>query len=165
MLNFSPKPKPQSAMLFSVSSGAAALVLFALSSYIGHRFPLLLIVSTALLILGIWFLYRFALCSYRYQICDGVLCVIRRLFRTERTVYTLSLRTGIAIVPTNGTAAKKQYGKPHRIHNFLSAWPQEHAVILYYRDGGTLCAVLLDDNPAFFSAAAQFFADPDRDFT
>ncbi len=163
MLHYTPKQKPQSAMLFSVSCGAASLVLFALSSYIGHRFPFMLILSAALLILGIWFLYRFALVSYRYQIRSGVLCVIRRLFRTERTVYTLSLRTGIAIVQTDNTPVKKQYGKPVRTHNFLSSWPSDRAVILYYRDAGRLCAVILEDNPAFFSAASQFFEDTDWD--
>lgn len=163
MLNFQPKQKPQSAMLFSVSLGAASLVLFALSSYIGHHFPLMLISSAALLMLGIWFLYRFALVSYRYRICDGVLCVIRRLFQKERTVYTLSLRTGIAIIPCDDTAAKKQYGKPVRTHNFLAAWPADHAVILYYRDGGKLCSVILDDNPAFFSAASKHFQNTNED--
>ena len=151
-------------MLFSVSCGAAALLLYALSSYIAHRFFLLPILSMTILALGIWFLYRFALVSYRYQICDGVLCVIRCLFKTERTVYTLSLRTGIAIIQTDDSTAKKQYGKPCRTHNFLSSWPQEHAVILYYRDGGRLCSVILDDNPAFFSAASKFFTNSDEDF-
>lgn len=163
MLNFKPKQNAQSAMLFSVSLGAASLVLFTLSSYIGHRFPLMPVLSAALLILGIWFLYRFALVSYRYQIRDGVLCVIRCLFKKERTVYTLSLRTGIAIIPSDDTAAKKRYGKPVRTHNFLAAWPAEHAVILYYRDGGKLCSVILDDNPAFFSVASIFFANTDWD--
>ena len=151
-------------MLFSVSCGAVALLLYALSSYIAHRFFLLPILSMTILALGIWFLYRFALVSYRYQICDGVLCVIRCLFKTERTVYTLSLRTGIAIIQADDTPAKKQYGKPCRTHNFLSSWPQEHAVILYYRDGGRLCSVILDDNPAFFSAASKFFTNSDEDF-
>ena len=151
-------------MLFSVSCGAAALLLYALSSYIAHRFFLLPILSMTILALGIWFLYRFALVSYRYQICDGVLCVIRCLFKTERTVYTLSLRTGIAIIQADDTPAKKQYGKPCRTHNFLSSWPQEHAVILYYRDGGRLCSVILDDNPAFFSTASKFFTNSDEDF-
>ena len=163
MLHFSPKQNLMTAMLFSVSSGAASLVLLALSSYIGHRFPLLLIASAALLAFGVWFLYRFALCSYHYQIRDGVLCVTRCLFKTERTLYTLSLRTGIAIIPSDDAAAKKQYGKPCRTHNFLSSWPQEHAVILYYRDGGKVCSVLLDDNPAFFSAAAAYFKETDSD--
>lgn len=164
MLHYTPKQNPQSAMLFSVSCGAAALLLYALSSYIAHRFFLLPILSMTILALGIWFLYRFALVSYRYQICDGVLCVIRCLFKTERTVYTLSLRTGIAIVAAKDSAAKKQYGKPCRTHNFLSSWSNEHAVILYYRDGGRLCSVILDDNPAFFSAASKFFTNSDEDF-
>ena len=164
MLHYTPKQHPQSAMLFSVSCGAAALLLYALSSYIAHRFFLLPILSMTILALGIWFLYRFALVSYRYQICDGVLCVIRCLFKTERTVYTLSLRTGIAIVAAKDSTAKKQFGKPCRTHNFLSSWPQEHAVILYYRDGGRLCSVILDDNPAFFSAASKFFTNSDEDF-
>lgn len=163
MLNYSPKQKPKSAMLFSVSCGAAALVLFALSSYIGHRFLLLPILSLTLLSLGIWFLYRFALVSYRYEIRDGVLCVICRMFKTERTVYTLSLRTGVAIIPLDDTAAKKQYGKPLRTHNFLLSWPADHAVILYYRDAGRLCSVILEDNPAFFSAASRFFSNTDSD--
>ena len=164
MLHYTPKQNPQSAMLFSVSCGAAALLLYALSSYIAHRFFLLPILSMTILALGIWFLYRFALVSYRYQICDGVLCVIRCLFKTERTVYTLSLRTGIAIAAAKDSAAKKQFGNPCRTHNFLSSWPQEHAVILYYRDGGRLCSVILDDNPAFFSAASKFFTNSDEDF-
>ena len=164
MLHYTPKQHPQSAMLFSVSCGAAALLLYALSSYIAHRFFLLPILSMTILALGIWFLYRFALVSYRYQICDGVLCVIRCLFKTERTVYTLSLRTGIAIVAAKDSTAKKQFGNPCRTHNFLSSWPQEHAVILYYRDGGRLCSVILDDNPAFFSAASKFFTNSDEDF-
>ena len=164
MLHYTPKQHPQSAMLFSVSCGAAALLLYALSSYIAHRFFLLPILSMTILALGIWFLYRFALVSYRYQICDGVLCVIRCLFKTERTVYTLSLRTGIAIVAAKDSTAKKQFGNPCRTHNFLSSWPQEHAVILYYRDGGRLCSVILDDNPAFFSAASKFFTNSEQDF-
>lgn len=164
MLHYTPKQHPQSAMLFSVSCGAAALLLYALSSYIAHRFFLLPILSMTILALGIWFLYRFALVSYRYQICDGVLCVIRCLFKTERTVYTLSLRTGIAIIQADDTPAKKQYGKPCRSHNFLSSWPNEHAVILYYRDSGRLCSVILDDNPAFFSTASKFFTNSDEDF-
>lgn len=164
MLHYTPKQNPQSAMLFSVSCGAAALLLYALSSYIAHRFFLLPILSMTILALGIWFLYRFALVSYRYQICDGVLCVIRCLFKTERTVYTLSLRTGIAIVAAKDSAAKKQFGNSCRTHNFLSSWPNEHAVILYYRDGGRLCSVILDDNPAFFSAASKFFTNSDEDF-
>ena len=164
MLHYTPKQNPQSAMLFSVSCGAAALLLYALSSYIAHRFFLLPILSMTILALGIWFLYRFALVSYRYQICDGVLCVIRCLFKTERTVYTLSLRTGIAIVAAKDSAAKKQFGNLCRTHNFLSSWPNEHAVILYYRDGGRLCSVILDDNPAFFSTASKFFTNSDEDF-
>ena len=164
MLHYTPKQHLQSAMLFSVSCGAAALLLYALSSYIAHRFFLLPILSMTILALGIWFLYRFALVSYRYQICDGVLCVIRCLFKTERTVYTLSLRTGIAIVAAKDSTAKKQFGNPCRTHNFLSSWPQEHAVILYYRDGGRLCSVILDDNPAFFSAASKFFTNSEQDF-
>ena len=163
MLHYTPKQNPQSAMLFSVSCGAAALLLYALSSYIAHRFFLLPILSMTILALGIWFLYRFALVSYRYQICDGVLCVIRCLFKTERTVYTLSLRTGIAIVAAKDSTAKKQFGNPCRTHNFLSSWPQEHAVILYYRDGGRLCSVILDDNPAFFSTASKFFTNSEQE--
>ena len=164
MLHYTPKQHPQSAMLFSVSCGAAALLLYALSSYIAHRFFLLPILSMTILALGIWFLYRFALVSYRYQICDGVLCVIRCLFKTERTVYTLSLRTGIAIVAAKDSAAKKQIGNPCRTHKFLSSSPQELAVILYYRDGGRRSSVILDDNPAFFSAASKFFTNSDEDF-
>jgi len=148
-------------MLFSVSCGAASLVLFALSSYIGHRFPFLLVLAVTVLALGVWFLYRFALVSYRYQIRDGVLCIIRCLFRTERTVYTLSLRTGIALVPSDDTEARKRYGKPVRTHNFLTSWPSDDAVLLYYRDAGKLCCVILCDNPAFFSTASQFFAGSD----
>ncbi len=161
MLNFTPKQNLRSALMFSVSCCAVSLVLFALSSYIGHSFRLLPILSIAVLALGIWFLYRFALVSYRYQIRDGVLCVIRCLFRTERTVYTLSLRTGVAIVPSDDTEARKRYGKPVRTHNFLTSWSPDDAVILYYRDAGKLCCVILCDNPAFFSAASQFFADSD----
>lgn len=161
MLNFTPKQNPQGALLFSVSCGAASLVLFALSSYIGHRFPFLLILAMIVLALGVWFLYRFALVSYRYQIRDDVLCVIQRLFRTERTVYTLSLRTGVAIVPADDTAARKKYGKPVRTHNFLTSWPSDRAVLLYYRDAGKLCCVILCDNPAFFSTASQSFSASD----
>lgn len=158
MLRYTPPQKPCSAMLFSVSLGAAALLLYALSSYIAHRFFLLPILSMTMLALGIWFLYRFALVSYRYEIRDGVLCVIRRLFGREQTVYTLSLRTGIAIIPADDKKVRQQYGKPVRSHNFLPSWPHENTVILYYRDAGRLCSVILSDNAAFFSAASRFFA-------
>ena len=163
MLSYIPPQKPASALLFSSSCVAAGLILFALSSYILHRYPLLPIVSLVLVLLGIWFMYRFALMSYRYEIRDGVLCIHRRLFRAERTVYTLSLRTGTAVIPMDDTAAKKRIGKPHRTHNFLTVWPSEHPVILYYRDAGRLCSVILEDNPAFFSAAAQYFPNIDTD--
>ena len=158
MLQFSPQTKPISAMLFSVSCSAAALVLYALSSYIAHRFAILPILSLILLVLGVWFLYRFALISYRYEIRDGVLCIIRRLFGVEKTVYTLSLRTGIAIVSV-GNPEKKPDTKPVRTHNFLASCTSDHPVTLYYCDGGKLCSVILEDNPAFFCAAETYFAD------
>ncbi len=157
MLTYTPPTRPHTALLFSASCAAAGLILYALSSYIAHRFPILPIVSMILVALGIWFLYRFGLVSYRYEIRDGVLCVHRRLFRMEKTVYTLSLRTGCAILPQNDTTDKKRIGKVFRTHNFLTVWPSEHSVALYYRDAGRLCAVLLENNPAFVAAAAQYF--------
>ena len=157
MLRYSPKQQPLSAMLFSVSCGAAALVLYALSSAVAHRFVLLPIVSMTVLALGVWFLYRFALLSYRYEIRGDVLCVVRRLFGRENTIYTLSLRTAVSVVPADKAKSEKGRERPIRTHNFLPSWPHAHAVILYYRDAGKLCSVILEDNPAFFAAAAQYF--------
>lgn len=161
MLSFTPKTKPLSAFLFSTSCAAAGLILYALSSYIAHRFPLLPIVSLILIGLGIWFLYRFGLVSYRYELREGILCIHRRLFRTEQTVYTLSLKTGCAMIPTEDKTARKRIGKAYRTHNFLTVWPSEQAVVLYYRDAGRLCAVIVENNPAFLSAAARYFTNPD----
>lgn len=158
MLSFTPPAKPGSAMLFSASCAAAGLILYAMSSYIGHRFAVLPIVSLILILIGIWFLYRFGLLSYRYEIRDGVLCIHRRLFRVERTVYTLSLRMGCAMIPHDDTAARKRIGHACRTHNFLTVWPTERAVVLYYRDTDRLCAVILENNPAFIAAAAQYFS-------
>ncbi len=160
MLSFTPPTKPGSAMLFSASCAAAGLILYALSSYIAHRFPILPLISLILILIGFWFLYRFGLMSYRYEIRDDVLCIHRRLFRTERTVYTLSLRMGYAMIPRDDKAARLRIGKARRTHNFLTAWPAEEAVVLYYRDADMLCAVILENNPAFLSAAAQYFSTP-----
>lgn len=158
MLSFTPPTKPGSALLFSASCAASGLILYAMSSYIAHRFPLLPIISLILILIGIWFLYRFGLISYRYEIRDGVLCIHRRLFRAEKTVYTLSLRMGCAMIPRDDTAARKRIGKAYRTHNFLTVWPTEQAVVLYYRDADKLCAVILENNPAFLSAAGQYFS-------
>lgn len=157
MLSYSPQTKPHQAMLFSSSCAAAGLILFFLSAYIGHKFLLLPIIAMILILLGVWFLYRFALISYRYEIREGVLYMHRRIFRCERTVYTLSLGMAFAVIGTEDTAARKRTGVPYRCHNFLTVWPTEHAVILYYRDAQKLCAVYLEDNPAFLTAASKYF--------
>ena len=158
MLSYSPQTKPLSAMLFSSSCAAGGLLLYFLSAQIGHRYVLLPIVSMVLILLGVWFLYRFALISYRYEIRDGVLCIHRRIFGRERTVYTLALRFGCAVISADDTKKRKRIGKPIRCHNFLTEWPDEHAVFLYYRDADRLCAVILHDNPAFLSAAHRYFS-------
>ena len=161
MLSFTPQTKPRTAFLFSASCAASGMILYALSSYIAHAFTLLPILSLALIAIGIWFLYRFGLLSYRYEIRDHVLCVHRRLFRTERTVYTLSLHMAFAAVDADDTTTRKRIGKAYRVHNFLSVWPSEQAVVIYYRDAGRLCAVMLENNPAFTAAAAQHFSEND----
>lgn len=156
MIAFTPPRKLRSAMLFSVSCGAAGLLLYAMSSYIGHRFILLPIASAALVILGLWFLHRFALVSYRYEIRRGVLCVIRCLHRQQRTVYTLDLKTAFSVVSEQDHTNRPKE-RPRRVHNFVCTWPTEHAVRLYYRDAGVVCAVILEDNPAFFSSVRACF--------
>ena len=161
MLSYTPPQKPYSAMLLSSSCVAAGMILYFLSSYIMHRWPLIPIAALILVLLGIWFLYRFALVSYRYEIHSGVLCIHRRLFRTEKTVYTLSLRTGCAILSSNDTKEKKRLGKVFRTHNFLTVWPSEQYAVLYFRDAGRLCAVMLEENTAFLSAASDCFSDRD----
>lgn len=159
MLTFLPPQKPRTALLFSASCTAAGLILYALSAYIAHRYPLLPITAGAAVLLGIWFAYRFAVISYRYEIRSGVLCVVRRMFGRDRTVYTLNLHMGFAVVPADDRVQRRKLGPPRRIHNFTATWPTEHAVVLYYRDASHICAVILEDNPAFFSAAAAFFSE------
>ena len=158
MLIFTPPQKPYTALLFSASCVAVGLILFALSAYIAHRYLLLPIAAATLILLGIWFLYRFAILSYRYEIRSGVLCVIRRIFGHDRTVFTLDLHMGFTVVPYEDRAARSKLSSPRRIHNFVVTWPTEHAVLLYYHDAAYVCAVILEDNPAFFTAASKYFS-------
>lgn len=157
MLTFTPPQKPYTALLLSSSCLAAGLILYALSAWISHRYLLLPIVAAVLILLGIWFVYRFALLSYRYEIRSGVLCVVRRLFGRDRTVYTLDLHMGFAAVPYDDRIGRRRIGSPRRTHNFVNTWPTEHAVVLFYHDAAYVCVVILEDNPAFFSAAARHF--------
>ncbi|MBO5648832.1 MAG: hypothetical protein J6S76_02850 [Clostridia bacterium] len=152
LLRFSPKQRPAQAALFSCSSAAAGLLVFGMSALCGHPVPLLPIAAGALLVLGLWFALRFAITSYHYELHGDVLCVVMQIFGIRRTVWTLSLRLGSAIIPSSDRSACKAQGHPYRIHNFLPAWPDADADILYYRDAHRLCAVYLAHNDAFSAA-------------
>lgn len=162
MYRFAPSQIKSTAMLLSLSCAAAGLVIAVLSSRIGHRFLLLIIASAILILLGIWFLYRFALLSYRYELTRDVFRVVRCLFGRERTVFSVRLALCCAALPLSDKTARRRIGIPRRYCNFCCAWPTESPVVLYYRVGEGLYAAVLDGNDAFFSLAARDFRDPEQ---
>ena len=161
MLTFTPKKKPKSALLFSCSCALAALSVYALSASVGHPTPLLPLCAAMLTAVGVWFALRFALLSYRYELHGDVLCVVRCLFGREQTDWSLSLRLGYAMVSASDRTARRDCGKAVRVHHFLTVWPSEDAVVLYYRDGAHLCAAHFAPNDAFFASVTPHFPKPD----
>ena len=77
-----PQKSLGAAFLFSASAFASAAVLFFLSRVVSHRFPLIVIAAAMLLLLSFWYILRFGIFSYRYEIRGDLFLVFRCIGNT-----------------------------------------------------------------------------------
>lgn len=152
--SYTPTAKNRQATILSLSTLAASLLLYVFSGLLGARGGItkaaVQILAIGLAAFGIYMLVRWKLTSYRYELHDDNLVVVRIVGKKEIMVCNLTLRTAIALFPKKElTERVKTVGKIDRIVNYVCSFEEEDPTCYLFRDADTAAMIVFEPDDAF----------------
>ena len=147
--SYTPPRSPGTALLFSSSALAAAAVLLFLSSTVSHRFLLILIAAAVLFLLSCWYLLRFGMISYRYEIRGDLFLIFRCIGKYSYPIFRLSLHLCCALQKNDEKRPLQCKERVRHFYNHTSSLTAADTLTVYYYDATVLCAVRIQTNDTF----------------
>lgn len=168
---YTPPKNNRQAGIFSVIAMAAAFFLYACSGLITDMRYIPQLCALAIAAVGIQMMTRWCLTSYRYELHDDNLVVVKCVGKREMMVCNLTLRTGVGIFPQKDEAALSSVcDRFDRSYNYVVSFQPESVFVYVFRDADMTCRILLEPDERFLSELRARIAltaepgekDPDR---
>ena len=156
MVSYTPNVKNKQAEVLSLCCFAAALLFYLFAGYLGARGgvtkALIQILALAIGAAGIHLLVRWGMTSYRYELHEDNLVVVRIVGKKELMVCNLTLKTALGLYPKAvWDALPEPRPKVDSAVNYVCSFLSENPVRYLYRDADRNNVIIFEPDDAFFA--------------
>ncbi len=149
---YTPKPQNNQAGPMGAAMIGAALLLFCVATFIQRGHASLQILGLLLGTLGIYTVTRYTLTSFRYELHENNLVVVKIVGKREMTVCDLTLKTARGIFPkTDAEAIREAAPRISESHNYTCTMMTDNTYVYVYTDADRYCTLHLEPDDAFLS--------------